>query len=62
MSGGCGRRRHEAATVVVPREARHRLGLGPGDGYASAITFARSLGRAAEDLLHHERRLRQKEA
>ncbi|MFI9203522.1 DUF6415 family natural product biosynthesis protein [Streptomyces sp. NPDC053048] len=43
------------------REARHRLGLGPGDGYASAVTFARSLGRAAEDLLHHQRLLRQED-
>ncbi|MFI9309782.1 DUF6415 family natural product biosynthesis protein [Streptomyces triculaminicus] len=48
--------------LAAVREARYRLGLGPGDGYASAITFARSLGRAAEDLLHHERRLRREEA
>ncbi|MFI1969612.1 DUF6415 family natural product biosynthesis protein [Streptomyces cinnamoneus] len=32
--------------LAAVHEARYRLGLGPGDGYASAITYARSLGRA----------------
>ncbi|CAM5510391.1 DUF6415 family natural product biosynthesis protein [Streptomyces abikoensis] len=39
----------EEATAAV-REARHRLGLGPGDGYASAVTYARSLGLVAKEL------------
>ncbi|MBH1933753.1 hypothetical protein I5Q34_05490 [Streptomyces sp. AV19] len=45
--------------LAATREARHRLGLGPGysGGYGSAITFARSLGRAAEELLHFQRTL-----
>ncbi|GAA2717340.1 MULTISPECIES: DUF6415 family natural product biosynthesis protein [Streptomyces] len=40
--------------LIAVREARHRLGLGAGAGYASAITFARSLGRVAEELLRHQ--------
>ncbi|RLV08181.1 hypothetical protein CTZ27_04965 [Streptomyces griseocarneus] len=48
--------RVEALAAV--REAGHRVGLGPGDGYASAITYARSLGRGAEELLRQQRRLR----
>ncbi|GGX78306.1 DUF6415 family natural product biosynthesis protein [Streptomyces hiroshimensis] len=45
-------------TLATVREARHRLGLGPGDGYASAITFARGLGLAAKDLLSLQRGLK----
>ncbi|RLU78114.1 hypothetical protein CTZ27_37975 [Streptomyces griseocarneus] len=48
--------RVEALAAV--REAGHRVGLGPGDGYASAVTYARSLGRGAEELLRQQRRLR----
>ncbi|MEV6670509.1 DUF6415 family natural product biosynthesis protein [Streptomyces sp. NPDC051162] len=44
--------------LVVVREARYRLRLGPGDGYVSAIACVRSLGRAAEALRHEQRRLR----
>ncbi|MCC3770550.1 DUF6415 family natural product biosynthesis protein [Streptomyces sp. UNOC14_S4] len=48
--------RVEALAAV--REAGHKVGLGPGDGYASAVTYARSLGRGAEELLRQQRRLR----
>ncbi|MGK5549486.1 DUF6415 family natural product biosynthesis protein [Streptomyces sp. URMC 127] len=47
--------RRVALTVV--EEARERSAAGPGNGYASAIAFARSLGKAAGELLHQERRL-----
>ncbi|MGW2596576.1 DUF6415 family natural product biosynthesis protein [Streptomyces klenkii] len=40
--------REEALATV--REARHRLGLGPGDGYTSAVTYARALGLVAKEL------------
>ncbi|MCF3103512.1 hypothetical protein IPZ58_18265 [Streptomyces roseoverticillatus] len=40
--------REEALATV--REARHRLGLGSGDGYTSAITYARGLGLVAKEL------------
>ncbi|GGX84425.1 DUF6415 family natural product biosynthesis protein [Streptomyces hiroshimensis] len=45
------------AAVAAVQEARHRAGGGPGNGYASAITFARGLGKAAGDLMHQQRRL-----
>ncbi|WP_344119455.1 DUF6415 family natural product biosynthesis protein [Streptomyces blastmyceticus] len=45
------------AALAAVKEARYRLGLGPGDGYDSAVTWARSLGRAADELIHHERQL-----
>ncbi|MEV4740988.1 DUF6415 family natural product biosynthesis protein [Streptomyces sp. NPDC049555] len=48
-----------AEALLAVREARHRLGLGAGAGYASAITFARSLGRVAEELLRHQRAMAQ---
>ncbi|MEU1815370.1 DUF6415 family natural product biosynthesis protein [Streptomyces roseifaciens] len=44
--------------LATAAEARHRLGLGPGDGYASAITFARGLGLVARDLLRLQEGLR----
>ncbi|MEH6375338.1 DUF6415 family natural product biosynthesis protein [Streptomyces sp. KLMMK] len=44
--------------LATVREARHRLGLGPGDGYTSAITYARSLGLVAKDLLRLQQGLR----
>ncbi|MCQ8769147.1 DUF6415 family natural product biosynthesis protein [Streptomyces telluris] len=50
----CPVRRSAFAAV---EEARHRSGVGPGNGYASAITFARGLGKAAGDLMHQQRRL-----
>ncbi len=50
--------RKEALAAV--REARHRLRGGPGNGYVSAISFARGLGRTAEDLLRHQRELQSK--
>ncbi|WKU45331.1 DUF6415 family natural product biosynthesis protein [Streptomyces sp. VNUA116] len=40
--------REEALAAV--REAWHRLGLGPGDGYTSAVTYARGLGLVAKEL------------
>ncbi|MGW1077343.1 DUF6415 family natural product biosynthesis protein [Streptomyces sp. NPDC002537] len=43
------------------REARYRLGIGPGHGYDSAITFTRSLAGGAEGLLRQQRRLRSAE-
>ncbi|GAA0340413.1 DUF6415 family natural product biosynthesis protein [Streptomyces blastmyceticus] len=43
--------------LAAAKEARYRLRIGPGNGYASAITFARSLGRAAETLLQCRRQL-----
>ncbi|KJY42147.1 hypothetical protein VR41_09060 [Streptomyces sp. NRRL B-1568] len=43
--------RKEALAAVA--EARYRLRIGPGNGYSSAIIFARSLGRAAEELYRH---------
>ncbi|MEU5049591.1 DUF6415 family natural product biosynthesis protein [Streptomyces sp. NPDC021096] len=43
--------------LAAVREARHRLRGGPGNGYVSAISFARGLGRTAEDLLRHQREL-----
>ncbi|MEU4210156.1 DUF6415 family natural product biosynthesis protein [Streptomyces sp. NPDC026206] len=46
--------------LAAAREARHRLGLGPGDGYVSAISFARGLARSAEELRHHQRQLQPK--
>ncbi|MFC5145593.1 DUF6415 family natural product biosynthesis protein [Streptomyces aureoversilis] len=45
------------SAFVAVQEARHRAGGGPGDGYASAISFARGLGKAAGDLMHQQRRL-----
>ncbi len=48
--------------LAVVKEARHRLGLGVGDGYASAITCARSLGRGAEALLQQWQVVRHSEA
>ncbi|QLE73479.1 hypothetical protein FGW37_19490 [Streptomyces rectiverticillatus] len=50
----CPVRRSAFAAV---QEALYRCGAGPGNGYASAITFARSLGKAAGDLMHQQRRL-----
>ncbi|QLE72498.1 hypothetical protein FGW37_13630 [Streptomyces rectiverticillatus] len=44
--------------LATAAEARHRLGLGPGNGYASAITYARSLGLVARDLLRLQQGLR----
>ncbi|MBT2382130.1 DUF6415 family natural product biosynthesis protein [Streptomyces sp. ISL-11] len=43
--------------IAVVKEGRYRLGIGPGDGYASAITLARSLGWGADALLKQQRRL-----
>ncbi|WP_268830235.1 DUF6415 family natural product biosynthesis protein [Streptomyces roseoverticillatus] len=45
------------AALAAVQEARQRAEVGPGNGYASAITFARSLGKAAGELLHQQRRL-----
>ncbi|CAM5441638.1 DUF6415 family natural product biosynthesis protein [Streptomyces abikoensis] len=45
------------AALATVEEARQRSAVGPGNGYASAIAFARSLGKAAGELLHQERRL-----
>lgn len=45
--------------LAAVEEAHHRLRLGPGDGYTSAITFSRTLGRAVEELLHHRQQLHQ---
>ncbi|MFF7730576.1 DUF6415 family natural product biosynthesis protein [Streptomyces sp. NPDC008001] len=41
--------------LVAVREARHRVGLGTGDGYTSAITYTRGLGLAAQELRRFER-------
>ncbi|MGK5546767.1 DUF6415 family natural product biosynthesis protein [Streptomyces sp. URMC 127] len=48
--------REEAVAVV--REARHRVRLGAGDGYTSAITYARGLGLVAKELRDLRRGLR----
>lgn len=48
------------AALAAVREARHRLRGGPGNGYVSAISFARGLGRTAEDLLRHRKELQPK--
>ncbi|MEV4504721.1 DUF6415 family natural product biosynthesis protein [Streptomyces klenkii] len=45
------------AALAAVQEARRRAEDGPGNGYASAIAFARGLGKAAGNLLHQERRL-----
>ncbi|MFF7728498.1 DUF6415 family natural product biosynthesis protein [Streptomyces sp. NPDC008001] len=49
------------AALAAVEEARQRAEAGPGNGYASAISFARSLGKAAGDLLHQQRRLQREE-
>lgn len=43
--------------LVVVKEARYRRGIGPGDGYGSAMTFTRSLGQAADALMQQQRRM-----
>ncbi|WKU46409.1 DUF6415 family natural product biosynthesis protein [Streptomyces sp. VNUA116] len=45
------------AALAAVQEARQRVEVGPGNGYASAIAFARGLGKAAGELLHQQRRL-----
>ncbi|MFE5870782.1 DUF6415 family natural product biosynthesis protein [Streptomyces roseifaciens] len=45
------------SALAAVGEARHRSGDGPGNGYASAISFARGLGKATGDLMHQQRRL-----
>ncbi|MBF6044221.1 hypothetical protein GO001_03165 [Streptomyces sp. NRRL B-1677] len=45
------------AALAAVQEARRRAEDGPGNGYTSAIAFARGLGKAAGNLLHQERRL-----
>ncbi|MEU7134652.1 DUF6415 family natural product biosynthesis protein [Streptomyces sp. NPDC046261] len=48
------------SALAAVREARHRLRVGPGNGYVSAISYVRGLGRTAEDLLRHQKQLRPK--
>ncbi|MCD9163559.1 DUF6415 family natural product biosynthesis protein [Streptomyces albireticuli] len=47
--------RRDALAVV--KEARYRRGIGPGDGYGSAMVFTRSLGQATDALVRQQRRL-----
>ncbi|MEU3754498.1 DUF6415 family natural product biosynthesis protein [Streptomyces olivoreticuli] len=45
------------AALAATDEAGHRLRVGPGNGYVSAIAYAMSLASAVRSLQEHERNL-----
>ncbi|GAA0336001.1 DUF6415 family natural product biosynthesis protein [Streptomyces blastmyceticus] len=45
------------AALATTDEAGHRLRVGPGNGYVSAIAYAMSLASAVKSLQEHEKRL-----